>query len=78
MIIDTMAPDGTEDIQEDDNMVGFVFDLSTMNDQQLTRPPPIPFQPHEEDSVSTLRSNDKTILSTANSQFKPLISATSS
>ena len=66
MIIDTMAPDETEEIETEENLLGFVFDMGGTDEQLITRPSNPTFQPHDEDSVSTLRSNDNTIRSAAN------------
>ena len=66
MIVDTMAPNETEEIESEENLVGFYFDMTGMNDP-ITRPSAPTFQPHENDSVSTLKSNDRTTLTTATS-----------
>ena len=70
MIIGTMSPHDTEKIQAEENLLGFFFDMGEMEDQPTTRPISN-FQPHDEDSISTLKSNDKTVRSVAASRNQP-------
>ena len=61
MIIDLNAP-----ISQEEELGGFVFDLDSLRKlQERPKPTPTPFLPHDEDSVSTLQTNDRTIMSTA-------------
>ena len=69
MIVDTVSPDETECITEEETLVGFVVDFSNEKPSTLKRPiqQDIPtFSPHGDDSVSTLRPSDRTTLTTAN------------
>ena len=71
MIIDTLAPDETENIEEEENLVGFVFDFGKTGIRrpdrtESTQNLPIPnFPPHDDDSISTLHPLDRTTLTTA-------------
>ena len=66
MIIDLNAPDETIHISQEEELGGFVFDLDGLRKlQERPKPTPTPFLPHDEDSVSTLQTNDRTIMSTA-------------
>ena len=77
MIIDTLVPDETEHITEDEDLVGFTFNINH-NKTLLARPErkdkekisaPIPsFPPHDDDSVSTLHPSDRTTLTSATNQ----------
>ena len=69
MIVDTVSPDETECITEEENLAGFVFAFSNKKPSTLKRPiqQHIPtFSPHNDDSVSTLHPSDRTTLTTAN------------
>ena len=73
MIIDAAAPDETPHITEDENLVGFIFDINTKR-PGLSRPAetsssPIPkFPPHDDDSISTLHPSDRTTLTNSQSR----------
>ena len=58
MIIDTAAGHETEEIEEDENLVGFEFSAEAA--ESLERPVVKTFAPHDDDSISTLRSADGT------------------
>ena len=67
----SLAPDETENIEEEENLVGFVFDFGKTGIRRpdrtgSTQNLPIPkFPPHDDDSISTLHPSDRTTLTTA-------------
>ena len=70
MIVDNMAPDETEVITADENLVRFTFDVhNKVTSRPTTRPSPqtpiANFPPHDDDSISTLHPSDRTTLTTA-------------
>ena len=62
MIIDTAAPLETEDIDEEENLLGFEFSAQAEEDLRRNEAPR--FGPHGDDSISTLKSKDATTRST--------------
>ena len=60
MIVDTSVPDESEEIEEEENLMGFEFSATV--EEELQRNMPM-FGPNDEDSVSTLKSKDATVRS---------------
>ena len=74
MIVDTSVPEETEDIQEEEDLMGFEFLVAV--DAELTRDLP-KFAPHDNDSVSTLKSKDATARTTGRVMVHPASLASS-
>ena len=76
-IVDTLSPDDTAHIPKEDNLVGFVFDLGSIQKQEQPKPKGNEkisnFQLHDDDCISTLKSLDGTIRSTIT---RPIIPTT--
>ena len=66
MIIDTAAGNETEDIAEEEHLVGFEFSAAV--EATLERVTEKQFAPHDDDSVSTLRSADGTVKGIGNNR----------
>ena len=60
MIVDRMIEDETEDLEEEENLVGFTFDKAALD--ELQRPARAPM-PHDDDSVSTFRPANQNLVS---------------
>ena len=66
MIIDQLAPDETMHIAKEEELSGFVFELDGLRNLQERPAPDISnVHPYDDDSVSTLHTNDRTVLTTA-------------
>ena len=74
MIVDTSVPKETEEIQEEEKLMGFEFSVAA--EEELKRDLP-KFAPHDEDSVSTLKSKDATVRTTRQFMSPPSATATS-
>ena len=60
MVIDLLTPEDSEHIEADENLNGFEFDIAAVMEAE-TRPTRNVVSPHDDDSVSTLRSRDGTV-----------------
>ena len=60
MIIDKNEGPETLEIQEEENLVGFEFSEEAVENLQRPLNTPKTFAPQDDDSVSTLRSHDRT------------------